>query len=198
MSLEKLLESIEHEARAEAAGIVGRARQEAAQLVAQAEAEARAEADAWGQARLAEGRQRAAQHVAQARLEARSRLLRVQQELVDAVFDEALATLRRMDDDAYRAWMRQRVLATCSADEETVVVSEGDRDRLSPAWQADVAGALGQQGLAHVAFRFTGDDLGGGFVVQHPRYEIDVRFASLLHALRAQKRAEVAAVLFGQ
>ena len=197
MSLDRLIEGIGREAAAEAERILAQARQEAARLVEEAERRAAAEAAAWEQAEVERCRREAAQRVAQARLEARSLLLHVRHEQVDAVFTSALAALRAMDDDAYRAWMRRRVLEACTADDEAVVVAAHDRARLTPAWQAETEQALrARRGIESLRLCFDGEAVGGGFVLRHPRYEIDARFAALLHALGDEKRTEVAALLF--
>ena len=197
MSLEKLIASIDGEAGAEAERILGRARAEAEQIRQQAGTQAQAEAEKLKKAHLAHCQKEAAQRLSQTRLQARNRTLEVRQELVDAAFARAHNGLRAMDDDAYRAWMKRQILRLYQSADETLVVSATDRERLTESWVQAVNEALAQAGLdAPARFAFTADGLDGGFLLKHPKYEVDMSFRALLEALKTQIRAAVATALF--
>lgn len=197
MSLDTLIASIAREAQAEAERIGQQARDEAARIRQEACDRAQAEAAQRRQARVDACRKETQQQLSQARLQARNRVLEVRQELVEAVFAEALDTLRTMDDEAYRAWMKRRLLDLYRSDEETVVVSENDRGRLTDGWRDEVNAALARAGHPHaVRIEYAPDGPDGGFLLRHPRYEVDVSFGALLDALKKQLRAEIAAALF--
>ena len=102
-----------------------------------------------------------------------------------------------MEDDLYLAWMKRQILRLYQSDEETVVVSAKDRDRLTAAWRQEVNQAFEQEGRAcRLKLAYTTDDLDGGFILRHPQYDVDMRFGALLEVLKTQRRAEVAAALF--
>ena len=197
MSLEKLLHSIDREAQAEAEKIISRAHHEAQQIRQQADNQSMVDAEQLEQASVRRCRKEAEQRLSQSRLQARNQILKVRQELVDAVFDQALGALRTMDDDLYRAWMKRQIVPLYHAEEETIVVSVKDRDRLTPDWLHEVNQALAAEGRAcRLRLTYTTDDLDGGFILRHPNYDVDMSFSALLNDLKTQKRAEVAATLF--
>lgn len=197
MSLDKLIASIAHEAQAEAESIVSRAKDEAQRIRRETRDQALAEAAQRKQASVDRCRRETGQRLSQARLQARNRVLEVRQALVEAAFDEALNFLRAMDDDAYRAWMKDRILRLYQSDEETVVVSEKDRGRLTASWLHAINAALeAREPGRYLRLEYVADGLDGGFLLRHPRYEVDMSFSALLDSLKPQLRAEIAAALF--
>ncbi len=197
MSLQKLIASIDGEAGAEADRIVGRAQEEAEQIRQQAGAQAQAEAGKLKKAHLEHCQKEAAQRLSQARLQARNRILEIRQELVDDAFAQAHAALCTMDDDAYRAWMKRQILSLYQSADETLVVPAKDRERLAEGWVQEVNEALIEKGLDGPAqFEFTAAHIDGGFLLKHPKYEVDMSFRALLEGLKTQIRAEVATALF--
>ena len=197
MSLQKLIHSIEREAQAEAEQILNQAQGEAQQIRQQANDQAQAEAKQLEQVHVKRCRKEAEQHLSQARLQARNRILNVRQELVDAVFNQALCVLRTMNGDQYRAWMKRQILRLYQSDEETVDVSATDRKRLTTDWLKEINQALEDEGRTYrVRLEYTADGLDGGFLLRHPQYDVDMSFSALLEELKTQKRAEVAAALF--
>ncbi len=197
MSLQKLIASIDGEAGAEADRILGGAREEAEQIQQQAGAQAQAEAEKLKKAQLEHCQKEAAQRLSQARLQARNRILEVRQELVDDAFARAHAVLCTMDDDAYRTWMKRQILNLYQSTDETLVVSAKDRERLTEPWVQEINEALAHEGKeGPVTFEFTAGHIDGGFLLKHPKYEVDMSFRALLEALKTQIRAEVAAALF--
>lgn len=197
MSLETLIGSITQEAQAEADRIVQRAEDEARRIREAARSDAQAETERLLKAEEDRCRKEADQGLSQARLGARNRILEVRQELVDAVFDRALQTLRAMDDDDYRDWMKRRILALYQTGDETVVVSEADHERLDAGWQDAVEQALRKQGTPHaLRIEYAAEDFGGGFLLRHPAYEVDARFSAVVESIQSELRAELAAVLF--
>lgn len=197
MSLQQLIDGIEREVLEEVARIIASADEESGRIREAAAAEAEGAARRETEAAIAHCRSDAAQRLSQARLAARNRLLEVEQALIDDAFDEAMERLRSMDDGAYRAWLTRRVLATLQSPEEYLVMQAADRARLGPSWQGEVEAALREQhGPENLKIEFTEDDLGGGFIVRHPRYDIDVTFRKILESLRNERLTEVARILF--
>lgn len=197
MSLDKLIESILHDARDEAGQIVAHAEAEAAQILESARAETEAQAKRQFDADVDRGRRESAQRISQARLAARNRSLEAEQEQIDLVMDAVRERLDMLDDDAYRTWMAASILEMLTSDDERIIVRLADRERLPDAWQYDVEAKLRDRGVERLQIEFSDDVADAGFVLRHAGYDVDMTVGEIMRSLRTDRRADVARILSG-
>lgn len=197
MSLQKLIESIQHDAQEEADRIVARGEAEAAHILDAARVVTNAAAERQTAVEVARCRSVASQSISQARLAARNRLLHIEQEQIDLVMDEVLNRLDLIEDETYLEWMKQAILDVVRSEDDRVVVRSQDRERLSDAWRLELEEALQErQGLKSIEIEFTDEAIGGGFILRHPSYDIDMTYLETVKSLWNERRADIAQILF--
>jgi V/A-type H+-transporting ATPase subunit E len=198
MSLQKLLQGIEGEAQVEAERILHQARSEARRIVQEAQKNAQLESRQWIDQRIAAGQKEAAQKISQARLESRKRVLSAQKAVLDQVFDQALQRLGNLDDDHYREWLKKQIVNASETGAETIKFNPQDKDRLSNGWLGEVNELLQQKGLAgKLRLEFEDTGFSGGFILQHPQYEVVVSFNEILNSLKEKMQSQIAQLLYG-
>jgi V/A-type H+/Na+-transporting ATPase subunit E len=197
MSLQKLIESIQHDAQEEADKIVAHAEAEAARILDAARVVTNADVKRQTEVEVARCRSVGSQSISQARLAARNRLLDIEQEQIDLVMDEVLNRLDSLEDETYLEWMKQAILDVVRSGDDRVVVRSQDRERLSDAWRLELEEALQErQGLESIEIEYTDEAIGGGFILRHPSYDIDMTYLEVVKSLWNERRADIAQMLF--
>jgi V/A-type H+-transporting ATPase subunit E len=199
MSLQKLLQGIESEAQAEAERILQQARSEAGRIIQEVQKNAELESRQWIHQKIAASQKEAAQKISQARLENRKRILGAQKAVIDQVFDQALQRLGNLDDDQYRKWLKKQIVNASETGAETIKFNPQDKDRLSNGWLGEVNELLDQKGLAgKLRLEFEDTGFSGGFILQHPQYEVVVSFNEILNSLKEKMQFHIAQLLAGE
>jgi vacuolar-type H+-ATPase subunit E/Vma4 len=197
MSLDRLRQKLLADAHGEAERIRQAAQVEADQLLKAAETDTAAEGERRRRGRIEACEQECRQRVARARIEARNDLLRTRHDLMETMYQEAAKALEGLDDTVYRTWLERRLGAVRTSADEAIVFAEADRSRLDRQWLAEMARklppapAVSSNGIFHFDA-----GVGGGFVLRHDRYEIDVTLGTLLLQLRESMDAALACILF--
>ncbi len=199
MPLEKLLAGIRRQAEEQAAQIIEQAEQEAARRTEAAQQSARKTAREYHAHQLGQCRRQTSQEISQARLDARKQVLKARQQILDGMLQEVATVLTQVDENQYREWMRRQLLEACRSGDETVIVSSNDRERLTDGWLKSLNGELRKKGLkGEVKLQFTGKDFSGGFILQHPQYEVVATFEEILRSEKSVIQGKIARVLFGE
>jgi V/A-type H+-transporting ATPase subunit E len=199
MSLQKLLQGIESEAQVETERLLHQARSEAGRIVQEAQKNAQLESRQWIDHKITASQKEAAQKISQARLESHKRVLSAQKAVIDLVFDQALQRLRNLDHDLYREWLKKQIVNASETGEETIKVNQQDKDRLSNGWLGEVNELLQQKGLAgKLQLEFEDTGFSGGFILQHPQYEVVVSFNEILNSLKEAMQSQIAQLLVGE
>lgn len=129
-------------------------------------------------------------------LDYRKQLLAAKQEMMQKARDLALTKLCALDDAAYTALMKRRLVACASSGTGSIAVAAGET-RLNAAFVADVNAALKQSaGQGSITLLHEPRAISGGFVYLNGGMEIDVSLEALLNEAWQQSETDVAAVLF--
>jgi V/A-type H+/Na+-transporting ATPase subunit E len=197
MSLDRLRQKLLADAHAEAERMRQTAQAEADALLEAASAEVREKMEHERRARIAACQQACRQRIARARIEARNDLLRTRHEVMESVYCEAASVLARLDDATYRTWLERRLADVRTSADESIVFAEVDRSRLDRQWLAELARKLppAPETSTNGLFHFD-EEVDGGFVLRHDRYEIDVTLGTLLRQLHESMDAELTTILF--
>lgn len=191
--IERILQRIESEARAEREEILNNARKEAAVIESRYQAQAEQET-----AELEAKRQRAAVEqeerlLSVAQMEARKTLLAVKQELVEQAYSQALEKLCSLSE-AERVSVLAELLARASSNgREEVIVSPGDHDG---AGRAAVEKANADAGLQLTLSEET-RPIRGGFILRDGSIEMNCAFDTLIRLQKTETAGMVAKKLFG-
>lgn len=191
--IERILQRIESEARAEREEILKNAQEEAAVIQARYQAQAEQET-----AELEAKRQRAAVEqeerlISVAQMEARKTLLAVKQEMVEQAYSRALEKLRSLPE-AERVSVLAELLARASSNgREEVIVSPEDHDGAGRAAVEQANAAAGLQLTLSEETR----PIRGGFILRDGSIEMNCAFDTLIRLQKTETAGMVAKKLFG-
>jgi V/A-type H+-transporting ATPase subunit E len=199
MSLEKLLEKIENDARAEGELIVARAEEEAARIMEEAEERARREGEAIARSFHARAESERMKLLSQARLEGRIELLAAKDELVEEVFREAKRSFLELPPERYRKWLKDIILKSVVGGGEELVASEHDRELLAAGLLEELNGELrarGSRGELKLAPETAPCER--GVILRGDKTESNLSVEAALQRVRAQSEEEVSRILFAK
>lgn len=198
MSLEKLLEKIESDAREESRRILAEAEEEAARVGKEAEEEARREAEAIARSFQIRAENERLRIISRARLEGRIDLLAAKDRVLEEVFREVSETFRRLPAEEYRAWLKAILLESLSSGKEELVPSPHDRGLLAGGLLAELNGELRARGLAG-ELRLAEEDapFERGVILRGEKTETNLSAEAVLQRVREESEEEVSRILFG-
>ncbi len=190
--IEKITQRIDEETQAEIDRILGKAREEAAQITADYKARADAEAaglTARNEKSAAEQEERL---VSVAQMEARKVTLAAKQEMVEKAYQLALEKLCAMSDEQYIS-VSADLLAQAAPDGcGEVIFAPAERERVGAAAVAKANEQLkGELVLAEET-----RPLNGGFILKNGNVEVNCTFDTLVRLQKAETAGAVAKHLF--
>ena len=197
MSLEKILARIANDAQKEVDRIIERATSNAEGIIEKAEEEAEILKAELLQRTEEEAAQRKERMVAMARLDFRKRILDEKQRAIDAVFQKAIETLCKLEDDEYRALMKRMLLSGVQTGEEEIILSQRDKTRLTQSFLDELNEELrnnGKKGNLTISKETRG--MSGGFILRRGDIELNSTFESLFGSSRDELESEVGRLLF--
>jgi len=196
MPLEDILRSIREKAERAAKEEIAAAEAKASERLREAEDDARRIA----QDILSEAEAKAAAQelVAKSRAEslARQMALKEKQDLISQAFDRAMAELRDMPDEEYRAILLRTAVRECAGGEE-VVLGQEDLPRVGQDFASDVNRALREAGKPEISGVVLAlGSLGGGLLLRKGGIVANFTFPAALKKIRDDLEIEVAGLLF--
>jgi len=198
MSLEKLLEKIENDAREEGRRILEEAEEEADLIRREAEEEARKESEAIARSFQVRAENERLKIVSQARLEGRIALLAAKDRILEEVFQEAGRAFRELPADRYRAWLKKTILSGVVSGREELLASRHDREILGGGLLEEINRELSSRGkrgelkLAEEAAPFQ-----RGLILRGEKTETNLSAEAVLQKVREENEEEVSRILFG-
>jgi V/A-type H+-transporting ATPase subunit E len=189
--IEKITQRIQADAQAEIDQVLGKAREEAAQITAryksQADAEA-AELTAKNEKAAAEREERL---VSVAQMEARKTTLAAKQEMVEQVYQLALKKLCSMPQDKYVNVLADLLTEASSTGREEVIFSAADREKVGKD-AVEKANGGGKKLTISKETR----DIPGGFILKDENVEVNCTFDTLVRLQKAETAGAVVKKLF--
>lgn len=197
MSLEKIIERIEHDAQAQIDEIKNKASAEADRIIQSAKEEAESfRAQALEGARK-EAEQRKQRLISSANLEFRKELLAEKQNAIDSAFQEAIDTLLNMEDAEYKRVIKKMIMSSVQTGDEEIVLSKRDKARLNNDFLNEVNSQLAKDGKkGNLTISEDTYEISGGFILRRGSIEINNSFESLFKSSRDDLESEVAKLLF--
>lgn len=198
MSVEKIVEKILSDARAEAQRIIESARQQAAQIREQAQNEAQHQRELILSQAREEAQSRRRAQLAAANAAARNAVLAARRAVLETVFKQAAAQLAALPLNEYKSWLLRLITEAVETGDEEVILSPADRQAFGEVFVKEANAQLakhGKKGALKISVETR--DLGRGFVLKGKNSEINVTAATLLRRAQDELEIEVAQMLFG-
>jgi V/A-type H+-transporting ATPase subunit E len=197
MSLEKILARIADDAQKEAGRIIERANFNAQEIIKKAEEEAEILKAESFQRTEEEATRRKERMVAMSRLDFRKRILDEKQRAIDTVFQGAIETLCKLEDDEYRVLMKRMLLSGVQTGEEEIILSQRDKARLTQSFLGELNEELRNNGKkSNLTISQETRQMSGGFVLRRGNIELNSAFESLFESSREELESEVGRLLF--
>ncbi len=132
-----------------------------------------------------------------AQLENRKALLQAKQQIIDEVFEEAKAKIKKLPDENYQALIADMLIKSAITGNEEVVISEHDKNRITQDFLAKVNKTLNDSGKqGNLKISKTPGRMIGGFILKSEDLEVNNTFDSLINMEREELETEIAKILF--
>ncbi len=198
MSLEKLLQKIEEDARGEGERIVAEAGEEAGRIKERARGEARLAAESIRASYRERGEKERVKIMSQALSEGRNAFLAAQEEVFEAVFAEALREAANMPEDRYRAWLKRTIISNSLDGEEEIVAAPYDRVLLEQGLLEEINRELREaKGKGDLRLSPTEAACERGVVLRGKKIENNLSLEAVLKDVRERHEEELLRILFG-
>ena len=191
MSLVKITEKIEQEARAEAEAIISSARELEAQILR----DAREEVDKLKnetQERLDRDRPeifRRREIVSE--LDIEKLRLRAQWKLIQDVYDQVMLELRNLEKDAYLKFCAQLLAAASETGNETLIIAT-DEKYIDQSWLE----RFNNERRTNITLAEQRQNISGGFILENERISVNCSWDMLLLNVKENMETEVVKRLF--
>ena len=195
--IDKILERIEADSRAEIESIEADARARCEAI--RADGDRRAQEQYAGL--ITAGAKRAEERISRlksvAELEARKQVLATKQEMVSLAFDRAVDMIADLDDQRYIALLASLAVRASSDGTEKLIFSAADRARVGKAVCQKANAELEARGTAgRLTLSEETRDIRAGLVISAGDIEVNCTAESLVSGLRGELASKVASVLF--
>ena len=197
MSLEKIIERIEQDAKNQTEEIIKNASANSDKIIQ----EANERANQVKTQALEESKKQAVAHkqrlISTASLDLRKDILIEKQRTIDSAFQEAMDRLLKMRDDEYQKIIVKMILPNVLTGNEEIILSERDKTRLGKGFLDKINNELGKAGKkGRLTIAKDSYNILGGFVLRRGNVELNNSFESLFNSIREDIESEVSKVLF--
>jgi len=135
--------------------------------------------------------------ITEANLEARKSILSIKQEIMEKVFNDALARILGLEDKKYLNLIRKIILNNVEKGNETIFISASDRDRITDEFIQEINRELVNQGKeGNLSLSDTFLEIKGGVVLgsNHIRKNSSLEF--IFRKIREELEGEISQYLF--
>lgn len=199
MSLEKLLEKIEDDARVQGRDIVAAAKEEAGRIKSEGTEETRRAAEAIRASFRERGERDRTKIMSEALAESRAAFLSAQDRLFEEAFTEALRLFEDLPEQRYRAWLQRTILQNTTSGDEVLVAAPYDRRLLEDGLLEEINKALedeGRPGRMSLATEEAG--FRRGVILTGEKFVNNLSLETLMRGVRDEFEEEVLKMLFGE
>jgi V/A-type H+-transporting ATPase subunit E len=197
MSIERIIEKVIEDAKAEADQILKSNTEEVDRIVSRATEEAnRVVEEGKEKAHAAAGEEKR-KILAIAALETRKSVLAEKQRLIDGVFEEAVQRLVNGRLEDYKNFIITQLLRASTDGDEVIVLSKKDHQRLGKDFLKEVNSALqSHKKRGEISLAGEPADITGGFILRKGRKEMNCAVDALIGSIRDEVEGEIAGILF--
>ena len=199
MSLERLLEKIEGDARDKGSRIVAEAKRNAESMKAAGSEEARITAEAIRKTFHEKAERERTKIMSETLHDSRAAFLSSQDDLFEEAFSEALRIFEDLPEERYRAWLRRIILENSSSGVEEIEAAPYDRRLLAGGLLAEINKALkdgGRKGKLTLAAEEA--DFKRGVILRSGNFINNLSLETLMRQVRNEHEEVVLKMLFGE
>lgn len=195
--VEKIKEKILQDSQAKADSILQDAKKQAQEIIDKANVKAVQKAEEIQKKAASEAAEKIKINNSMLELEMRKDMLNTKQQLIEEVFQTALDSLSKMDNNEYEATLFNLITNAVESGEEEILLSKQDKSKLPADFGSKLNQAVAQAGKkGNLKISDETRDIMGGFVLKAEGVEINYSFEALLRMYRDEIEPEVAAILF--
>lgn len=195
--IERIKEKILQDSEAKAFSIIEDAKIQAQEIIEKANVKAEQKASEVQKKASAEAAERLKISNSTLELEMRKDILSTKQQLIEEVFQRALDSLSKLDNNEYEATLYKLIVDAIESGDEEILLSSNDKNRLPADFVSKLNQVLVQAGKkGNLKLSDETRNIMGGFVLKAKGVEINYSFEALLRMDRDEIEPEVAAILF--
>ncbi len=198
MSLERLLQKIEDDARLQGRGMVDGAKAEAERIRAEGREEASREAEAVRASFRERGERERTKIMSEALAESRAAFLSAQNQLFEEAFTEAMREFEELPEERYRAWLKRVILENVSSGEEEVLAAPYDHRLLAKGLLEEINEELAEGGrTGRLSLAAEAADFGRGVILTGEKFVNNLTLETLMRQVRDGYEEDALKMLFG-
>jgi V/A-type H+/Na+-transporting ATPase subunit E len=195
--IDRIKEQILQDSQAKANSILDDAKKQALELIEKANVNARQKSEEIQKKASSDASEKLRISRSMLELEMRKDILSTKQQLIEEVFQKALNSLSKMENNEYEAILYKLIVDAVETGEEEILLSKHDKNRLPGDFSNKLNQVLVQAGKkGNLKLSDEERDIMGGFVLKTKGVEINYSFEALLRMDRDEIEPEVAAILF--
>jgi V/A-type H+/Na+-transporting ATPase subunit E len=195
--IDRIKEQILQDSQAKANSILDDAKKQATELIEKANTDASRKSEEIQKKASADASEKLRISRSMLELEMRKDILSTKQQLIEEVFQKALDSLSKMENNEYEAILYKLIVDAVETGEEEILLSKHDKNRLPGDFGNKLNQVLVQAGKkGNLKLSDEARDIMGGFVLKTKGVEINYSFEALLRMDRDEIEPEVAAILF--
>lgn len=196
MSLEKIIEKIEEEAREQAERILSEAKDREREIIASSQKKAETIKEGILKKAQEKEQKRKESTLALAALEARKKVVEFKQSMLSKVYAQVLEDLARLTLENYQAWLENILLKNAAGDEE-IITASSEKDKVTRDFIQRINKKLTAAGKkGNLILSDKKRDFRGGIILHRGKLEINYSFENLLKNSRDITESEVVKILF--
>lgn len=199
MSLEKLLERIGEDARAEGERLLAEAREQAARIMKEGEEEALRAAEAIRSDFRDRGERERTRFLSEALTESRAAYLSAQEELFEEALEAASREFESLPEERYRNWLKRTILTNAGEGVSEVIAAPYDRKLLASGLLEEINAALREKaGGWELVLSEREAEFDRGVLLRGERFANNLSLRAVLREVRERHEEEVLDILFGE
>ena len=195
MSLERLLEKIRGDGEKKAAEIISAAEKKAAEIISAAEKKKGALKKELIAREVAKIKQDIEGKKALLQIEARKGLLTKKQEILETVYQKAVAEIISLPAPLYQEFIEKRLISLLEEGEYEITVATNDKEKITSNFIGNINEKLKKKGLSLKLVSFS-SSIKNGFILKQGKIEINASLEELIKAERSNLDIKLSKMLF--
>lgn len=177
--------------------ILAAANEERAEIIEKKNKEAKALEAEMIEKATREAQSRKERVISGAELKARNKKLEAKQVIIDEVFKMSVESLCTLDEEAYKTFVKDSILALGVAGDEKLILNDAGKKLVDNTLLEEINKALVAAGKkGEIAISEVTGNFAGGFILEKDGIEMNNTFEALVSSLREELEFEVAKELF--
>lgn len=200
MSLEKIIDQIDAEAKQKANEILTGAKKEAQEIKKRSVDKAKNMRASILQQAEAEAKEREKRMLQMAGLQGRKAILAEKQKAINQIFNAAVSRLAGLNPGKYKSVIRHMLFKAVRSGREEIIFSPKDKKIIDAEWLKGINKEMAKEKGITGALRISHESraIKGGFALREGEIEVNSTFEAILKSNQSGLESEIAEILFGK